>query len=50
MVTSANVNTGTSQLSVAFGVVHVGTPEHSIVVGPGNPEITGGMVSSTFIV
>ncbi len=50
MVTSAKVNTGTSQLSVAVGVVHDGTPEHSIVVGPGKPEMTGGIVSSTFIV
>jgi len=50
IVTSAKVNTGTSQLSVAVGVVHDGTPEHSIVVGPGKPEMTGGIVSSTFIV
>lgn len=50
VVTSANVNTGTPQLSVAVGVVHDGVPEHSMVVTPGNPEITGGMVSSTLIV
>ena len=50
MVTSAKVNTGTSQLSVAVGVVHDGTPEHSMVDGPGKPEMTGGIVSSTFIV
>ena len=29
---------GAPQLSVAVGVVHVGVPEHSIVVGAGNPE------------
>ena len=28
MVTSANVNVGVPQLSVAVGVVHVGVPEH----------------------
>ncbi len=50
VVTSANVNTGTPQLSVAVGMVHDGVPEHSIVVTPGKPEITGGMVSSTLIV
>lgn len=50
MVTSADVNVGTPQLSVAVGVVHEGIPEHSIVVGPGSAESTGGMVSSTLIV
>lgn len=50
VVTSAKVSTGTPQLSVAVGVVHDGVPEHSIVVTPGKPEITGGMVSSTLIV
>lgn len=50
VVTSAKVNTGTPQLSVAVGVAHEGVPEHSIVVTPGNPEITGGVVSSTLIV
>jgi len=49
-VASTNVRVGTPQLSVAVGVVHDGVPEHSIVVGPGNPEITGGVVSSTLIV
>jgi hypothetical protein len=49
VVTSANVNVGVPQLSVAVGVVHEGVPEHSIVDGPGNPEITGGIVSSTLI-
>ena len=50
VVTSANVNTGTPQLSVAVGVAHAGVPEHSIVEGPGRPEITGGVVSSTLMV
>jgi len=50
VVTSANVRVGTPQLSVAVGVAKEGVPEHSIVVGPGNPEITGGVVSSTLIV
>jgi len=49
-VTSANVNVGVPQLSVAVGVVHDGVPEHSIVVGAGNAEIVGGVVSSTLIV
>jgi len=50
VVTSANVNVGVPQLSVAVGVVHDGVPVHSIVVGAGNAEITGGTVSSTSIV
>ena len=50
VVTSAKVKVGTAQLSVAVGVVHEGVPEHSIVVGAGKPEITGGVVSSTLIV
>jgi hypothetical protein len=50
VVTSAKVKVGTAQLSVAVGVAQVGVPEHSIVDGPGNPEITGGTVSSTLIV
>jgi len=50
MVTSANVNVGVPQLSVAVGVVHDGVPEHSIVDGAGSAEITGGVVSSTVIV
>ena len=49
-VTSANVNVGVPQLSVAVGVVHEGVPEHSIVDGAGRAEITGGVVSSTLIV
>jgi Ni,Fe-hydrogenase III small subunit len=50
VVTSANDNVGVPQLSVAVGVVHEGVPEHSIVVGAGNAEITGGVVSSTLMV
>jgi Ni,Fe-hydrogenase III small subunit len=50
MVTSAKVNVGVPQLSVAVGVVHEGVPEHSMVVGAGNAEMTGGVVSSTLIV
>ena len=50
VVTSAEVNVGVPQLSVTVGVVHDGVPEHSIVVTPGRPEITGGVVSSTLIV
>jgi hypothetical protein len=50
VVTSAKVSTGTPQLSVAVGVAHEGVPEHSIVVTPGNPEMTGGVVSSTLMV
>jgi hypothetical protein len=50
VVTSANVNVGVPQLSVAVGVVHDGVPVHSIVDGPGSAEITGGVVSSTLIV
>ncbi len=50
VVTSANVNVGVPQLSVTVGVVHEGTPEHSIEDGPGSPEITGGVVSSTLMI
>jgi len=50
VVTSANVNIGVPQLSVAVGVVHDGVPVHSMVVGAGSAEITGEVVSSTFIV
>lgn len=50
VVTSAKLNIGAPQLSVAVGVVHDGVPEHSIVVGAGNPEMTGGVVSSTLMV
>ena len=47
IVTSAKVNVGVPQLSVAVGVVHVGVPEHSIDDGAGKAEMTGGVVSST---
>jgi Ni,Fe-hydrogenase III small subunit len=50
VVTSANVRDGIPQLSVAVGVVQEGEPEHSIVVGAGKPEMTGGVVSSTLMV
>ena len=50
MVTSANVNVGVPQLSVAVGVTHEGVPEHSIDDGAGNAEMTGGVVSSTVMV
>jgi hypothetical protein len=47
VVTVAKVKVGVEQLSVAVGVVHAGVTEHSIVEGPGNAEITGGVVSTT---
>ena len=50
VLTSANVSVGVPQLSVAVGVVQDGVPEHSIVEGPGNADMTGGIVSSTLIV
>jgi hypothetical protein len=50
VVTSAKVNVGVPQLSVAVGVAQFGVAEHSIVDGPGKPLITGGVVSSTLIV
>ena len=46
VVTSLDANVGVLQLSVAVGVVHVGVPLHSIVIGGGNALITGGVVSS----
>jgi len=46
VVTSAKVNVGVPQLSVAVGVTHDGVPEHSTVEGPGSAEITGGVVST----
>ena len=49
VVTSAKTNAGVPQLSVAVGVTHEGVPEHSAVEGPGNPLMTGGVVSSTLI-
>ena len=48
-MTVVKVNVGVPQLSVAVGVVHVGVTEHCMVDGPGNAEITGGVVSTTFI-
>jgi len=50
VVTSAKFRVGIPQLSVAVGVVHEGATEHSIVVGAGKPEMTGGVVSSTLMV
>jgi len=50
VVTSAKLKVGVPQLSVAVGVVQEGGVEHSTVDGPGNPEITGGVVSSILIV
>ena len=49
VVTSAKVKVYVEQ-SVTVGVVHDGVPEHCIVVGPGKPEMTGGVVSWTVIV
>jgi len=46
VVTVVNVKVGVPQLSVAVGVTHAGVPEHSIDAGPGNAEITGGVVST----
>jgi hypothetical protein len=48
-VASTKVNVGVPQLSVAVGVSHMGVSEHSILVTPGKPLITGGVVSSTLI-
>lgn len=50
MVASAKVSVGVEQLSVAVGVAQTGVAEHSVVVGPGNGEMTGGVVSSTFMI
>jgi hypothetical protein len=49
VVTSLKVGVGILQLSVAVGVVQVGTAVHSMVDGAGSGEITGGVVSVTFI-
>jgi hypothetical protein len=46
VVIVVNVKVGVPQLSVAVGVTHVGVPEHSIDAGPGNAEMTGGVVST----
>src|SRR5439155_26530797 len=46
-----NVRVGLgSQASVAVGVVHVPVAGHSTVEGPGSVEITGGVVSTTWMV
>ena len=51
MVTSAKVSVGLeSHASVAVGVTKDGVAGHWIVVGPGNAEITGGVVSLTVMV
>lgn len=50
VVTSANTNAGVLQLSVTVGVTQLGVPEHSMLDAPGNPLITGGVVSFTFMV
>jgi len=49
VVTSAKLKMGIPQLSVAEGISKEGVPPHSIVVTPGKPEITGGVVSSTLM-
>jgi hypothetical protein len=50
VVTSIELNTGTPQPSVTVGVVHIGVAEHWIVVGPGNPERTGGVMSTVLVI
>src|SRR5213593_3733312 len=51
VVTSANVSVGlASHASVAVGVANDGEAGHWIVVGPGSVEITGAVVSTTWIV
>ena len=50
MVTSAKVSVGLgSQASVAVGVAKDGVAGHCMVVGPGSAEITGAVVSTTWI-
>src|SRR5206468_798349 len=50
VVTSANVSVGlASHASVAVGVVNEGEAGHWIVVGAGSVEITGAVVSTTWI-
>src|SRR5216117_3311114 len=50
VVTSANVSVGVgSQASVAVGVANEGVAGHSIVVGPGSEEMTGAVVSTTWM-
>src|SRR5439155_8454464 len=51
VVTSLNVKVGLgSQLSLAVGVAKEGVAGHSMVEGPGNDEITGGVVSPMWTV
>ena len=51
VVTSANVRLGlASQASVAVGVANTGIAGHWMVLGPGTAEITGEVVSTTWIV
>src|SRR2546427_5025665 len=51
VVTSAKVSVGLgSQASVAVGVAKDGVAGHWIVVGPGSAEITGAVVSTTWMV
>src|SRR5207247_3215984 len=51
VVTSANVSVGLgSHASVAVGVANEGVAGHSIVVGPGSVEITGAVVSTTWMI
>jgi hypothetical protein len=45
VIASAEVSVGVPQLSLAVGVVHTIASSHSIVVGAGNVEITGGVIS-----
>jgi hypothetical protein len=51
VVTSAKVIVGLgSHASVAVGVVKLGVAGHSTVLGPGNVDITGAVVSCTVMV
>ncbi len=50
VVTSADVSVAVPHASLAVGVVNAGVPVHSIVDGPGNALIVGGVVSLTVIV
>src|SRR5947199_4875381 len=50
VVTSAKVSVGLgSHASVAVGVANEGVAGHWIVVGPGSAEITGAVVSTTWM-
>jgi hypothetical protein len=50
VVNAVKLKVAVPQLSVAVGVAQTGVAVHSIVDGPGNPEITGGVVSTTLMV